>query len=285
MKKSPAHLIGSIALLAAMALFFSGCSKDKEENEAYRESARDQATADILYSDIFNQVNLAIGQLENELFGPGKMKSPDDGGCATITLSPWDTITWPKSITIDFGDSNCQGIDGKYRRGVITAVITDRYRDSLTVLTITPEDYYVNDFKIEGAKTVTNRGHISNGKMTFSVNVPGAIITNPEGKAFHWSSNRTKVWVEGEATAWPIVMDDVFEISGEATGTTFGGLDFDVAVTQPLRIERDCEWIVSGELEFTPEGYPTKTLNYGDGDCDNKASLTVNGVTIQITLP
>jgi hypothetical protein len=121
--------------------------------------------------------------------------------------------------------------------------------------------------------------------MTFAVVVQNAVITNPDGEDFTWESQRTRVWSEGEATAWPIVMDDVFEISGEASGTTYSNLNFFIETTEPLRFERDCEWIVSGELQLTPEGYVTKTLNYGDGDCNNKASLTVNGVTIQITLP
>jgi hypothetical protein len=168
---------------------------------------------------------------------------------------------------------------------MINAVLTGRYRDSLTIVTISPENYYVDDYKVEGLKTVTNLGHITDGKMTFAVVVQNAVITNPYGEEFHWSSERTRVWAEGEATAWPIVMDDVFEISGESSGTTYKNLNFFIQTTEPLRVERDCEWIVSGELEVTPEGYDSRTLNYGDGNCDNKANLTVNGVTYNITLP
>jgi hypothetical protein len=275
-----------IAICVQFVIFsMVSCNKEDEENATYREAAKDQASADVLFSDVFNQVNLAAGQLEYDLFGPGFIKSDEDGGCATITITPWDIFNWPKTLTIDFGDTNCQGVDGKYRRGMITAVLTGRYRDSLTTITISPEDYFVNEFKVEGLKTVTNLGHITDGKMTFAVIVQNALITNPDGEEFTWESERTRVWAEGEATAWPIVMDDVFEISGEATGTTYSNLNFFIQTTAPLRVERDCEWIVSGELQITPEGYATRTLNYGDGDCDNKASLSVNGVTIQITLP
>ena len=37
------------------------------------------------------------------------------GLCATITVTPNDT-TYPKTITIDFGDS-CVGLDGELRSG------------------------------------------------------------------------------------------------------------------------------------------------------------------------
>ena len=35
---------------------------------------------------------------------------------------------------------------------------------------------------------------------------------------------------------------------------------------------------------MTPSGKPTRTLNYGDGTCDNLAQLTTGGETIEIEL-
>jgi hypothetical protein len=285
MKRRTVLVAMTVAAVATMNFFIIGCSKEDEESRVFQEAAKDEAAADILFSDVFNQVNLAAGQLENDLWGPGANRSEDDGGCATVTISPWDTVNWPKTITVDFGETYCQGADGVYRKGKIQAVITGRYRDSLTVLTITPEEFFVNEYKVEGAKTVTNLGHVTDGHMTFGIIVDDAVITRPGGKQFQWESARTRVWLEGEGTAWPIVMDDVFEISGEASGTTYEGVGFLIATTEPLRIERDCEWIVSGALELTPEGYSTRILDYGDGNCDDKATVTVNGVTYNITLP
>jgi hypothetical protein len=286
MKKRWLFIAGSFGLLALSGFGLYSCSKDdNNNNDAYLESARDESTADYLFSDVFNQVDLATRQLENELFGPGNPKSFSDGGCATTYITPFDTITWPKTVTIDFGETNCEGADGKYRRGVISALITGRYRDSLTVVTITPDNYFVNDYKVEGLKTVTNLGHITGGLMTFGIDIQDGLITKPDGRQFLYESQRTRVWIEGESTAWPAVMDDVFELSGFADGTTYDSVDFHVEITVPLRIERDCRWIISGALEITPEGLATRGLDYGTGDCDNKATLTVKGNTYEITLP
>ncbi len=285
MKKRPVFHGAVLFMAVILSVIITSCSKDENGNEVYRESGSDQVIADNLYADVLNQVDLATRQLENDLYHSGLDKSTLDGGCATITIQPFDTVNWPKTITVDFGETNCEGIDGKYRRGKLTGTITGRYRDSLTQITITPTDYYVNNYKIEGLKSVTNLGHISGGKATFSIAVQDGVITNPDGQQATWESERTRIWVEGEETGWPSVMDDVFEISGTANGTTYSDNHYYIESLQPLRVERSCEWIVSGVLELTPEGYSTRTLNYGDGTCDNKATVLANGITIEITLP
>jgi hypothetical protein len=41
-----------------------------------------------------------------------------------------------------------------------------------------------------------------------------------------------------------------------------------------------CQWrIVSGTIEMNPEGKSTRTIDYGNGNCDNEISVTVNGKT------
>lgn len=274
----------SLIILASIGIFAFSCSKDNNDSGTYTSAGKDEAIAEYLFSDIFSQTDLATNQLEDGLFGPGMSKSVD-AGCATITIAPYDTISWPKTVIIDFGDTNCQGVDNKYRRGRIQAGLTGRYRDSLTVITITPEDFYVNDYRVDGQKTVTNLGHVTEGHMTFDVVISDAVITFPGGKWFSYNSHRTRVWVEGEVTDWPVVADDVYELTGSSDGTTYENVNFHSEITSPLRIERDCRWIVSGRIDLTPQGLATRTLDYGDGYCDSDVTLTIGGKTYQIKLP
>ncbi len=64
------------------------------------------------------------------------------GDCATVTVSPNDS-TYPKTITIDFGDS-CRGYDGKVRRGKIVLHLTGPIRRPGSVMTITFVNFYLN---------------------------------------------------------------------------------------------------------------------------------------------
>jgi hypothetical protein len=40
-----------------------------------------------------------------------------------------------------------------------------------------------------------------------------------------------------------------------------------------------------GVLEHTPSGKAMRTIDYGNGACDDQATVTINGNTYTITLP
>ena len=45
-----------------------------------------------------------------------------------------------------------------------------------------------------------------------------------------------------------------------------------------------CKWFSSGSVLITPVGDVPRTINFGDGTCDNKATLTIGDKTIDILL-
>src|SRR6476659_8877156 len=97
------------------------------------------------------------------------------GLCATVTVTPNDT-TYPKTITIDFGDS-CVGVDGKLRSGKIVLHLTGPIRRSGSVMTITFVNFYVNHIHLEGTKIISNLSE--NGAVKFTVQVVGGKVTFP----------------------------------------------------------------------------------------------------------
>ncbi|MFC1733998.1 hypothetical protein ACFL6I_27155, partial [candidate division KSB1 bacterium] len=204
-------------------------------------------------------------------------------GCATITITPFDTISWPKILIIDFGINNCLCNDGKYRRGKIVCTITGRYRDSLTVITDSLDNFYLNNYHIQGVKIVTNRGHNSNGYLNYSVEVYNARIFTLTG-VIQWNSSRTREWVYGEYTPWPNIWDDVYLITGSASGNNRFGNSFSIDIQSPLRVEIGCKWIVSGTLQINPIGNTFGVIDYGPGNCDDQAIITVNGKNYPFTL-
>jgi hypothetical protein len=46
----------------------------------------------------------------------------------------------------------------------------------------------------------------------------------------------------------------------------------------------DCKWIVSGQFEIVPEGLSARSVDFGDGTCDNKAKVTINGNVFEIVM-
>jgi len=80
------------------------------------------------------------------------------------------------------------------------------------------------------------------------------------------------------------ITDDVYEITGDGNGTTRNDIDYTLEISTPLRVQLDCRWITEGIITLTPEGYQDRVLDYGDGECDNKARVTIGEYDETITL-
>lgn len=202
------------------------------------------------------------------------------GNCATVTI---DSSVTPSTITVDFGPTNCLGKDGKYRRGVLNITYTGRYRTPGTIITINPSNYYVNDKKVEGTRTITNLGRNAANNLHFNVTVVNGKITRPTGEVTTWNTNHEREWTAGEAT--PDKSDDVYSITGSRSGVNFKGVSYTATITNPLIAALNCAWIKQGTIEFTSADFARKaTLDFGNGSCDNQATVTVRNRTKNITL-
>ncbi len=262
------------AFALVLALFNSSCRKSVRDEDRDTKAAQDFALADIAFNDVSN---LLTEVMENE---SGLRATNLNLGCATVTV---DTLAFPMTVTIDFGTNNCLGGDGRNRRGIINATFTGKYRDSLSVITITPSNYYLNDYKIEGTKVVTNKGHNSDGNLWYTVVITNAMITAVDGTwNITFDSNRAREWIDGESTA--ILSDDIYEISGTMDGVSRTGNHFVASTTTPVRIELSCAWMVSGVIEVTPDNVSPRIIDFGTGSCENAATVTVNGNTYNVEL-
>lgn len=268
-------------------LTLGACKKESSNTNIDTTSVTDNAIAENESDKVFDAVNsVVIGNGAGKLSGAAEaaqdsMFSP----CATVTI---DTSSSVRIVTVDFGAVPCQCInwDNKYRQGKIVATWSGAYRDSGTVITITTQEYYAGYSattmnKFEYLKTVTNMGHNVNGNIHFAIEVPDATILLYSGQTITWQSIRDREWIEGESTLWPF--DDVYLITGGGSGVDRNGNPFTISITNALKV-KFCPWIVSGIVDITHGSLPTKTLDYGNGDCDDLATITVDGQSHTIHL-
>ncbi len=277
MKKSAFYFL--IILFASLTIF-SGCKKDGTGDAT---AAIDNAIAESESNRMIQAINTSAD--DNDIRSPQELDSILPV-CAVVTI---DTSNSIRTITIDFGTTpcKCDNWDGKYREGKIIASWTGLYRDSATVITFTTENYFAGYDptalnKFEYLKTVTNMGHNANGNLHYAVNVITAIVTLPDGKTITWTSQRDREWIAGESTL--LAFDDQYSITGAASGTDRNGNPFTVTITNALIVKLFCPWISQGTLDITHGNLPTAILDYGNGECDNEANITINGNTTTITL-
>jgi hypothetical protein len=267
--------------LALAGVFFASlfthpsCRRKKEFSEADRGLVRDLGFADASFQDLKSMADeAASGQFVTFKNGQESLA----GNCATLI---WDTASTPKVITIDFGPVNCLCNDGRYRRGKIIITYTGPYAAAGTVITITPQDYFVNDNQIIGQKVITNQGPNGQGQPTFSVVVDGQVIKT-DGGIITWQSTRIRTWISGYDT--PQFNDDEYSITGSAQGTSAQGHSFTLTILNPLVRQIGCKWFKSGTLKIERPGKPDILIDYGNGTCDGQIQVTWNGNTYTINL-
>jgi hypothetical protein len=201
------------------------------------------------------------------------------GPCTKIDISPRGNV-YPKTVTIDYGDG-CVCFDGKFRKGAVILVFSAPIRRPGAVLTITLRDFYVNRKHIEGVKTIKNL--TENSAIKYSVQVEGGKISFPNGRGFTVDRIKTVSQVRGMDTR--TIRDDVYEIVGRSKISYANGLTIIKNTETPLVKKVTCAWISQGILKIVINDR-TLYLDFGNGDCDNKAILTwSNNGKREITLP
>jgi hypothetical protein len=76
----------------------------------------------------------------------------------------------------------------------------------------------------------------------------------------------------------------VFSVSGGSNGTKASGNTWTNVINTPLVHKRSCHQIVSGTMTVTPSNKPVRSIDFGNGTCDNQATVTINGNTYTIVV-
>jgi len=225
----------------------------------------------LMAENIFNDINRLV---EDAFIDNGENKSCPKYNIMNVDTSNQDTII------VDFGDGNpdeCLSY-GKERKGKLIITYTGKFRDSLSVITTTFDQYYVNNNLVQGTSIITNNGKNEIGNINFTLEVISASILGT-GK-INYNSNKNREWLNG-FTTFNDPLDDIYSISGSANGNSTNGQNFNVNITQKLYVDLSCLFentcaITSGEVELNPNGYSKRIINYGDSICDCNYSVTLN---------
>jgi hypothetical protein len=300
MKKS----INLSKVWACIALFgtliFASCKKESSpliepitnaptEVAATVQATTEDAQTEEQFDDVFN-ITASIGTAEagEDLGLGGNVSGMDELGatnlngrrCYTVTVVPNIPGVFPKTVTIDFGNG-CLGRDGKYRKGKIVSIYTNRMLVPGAKISTTFLNYYVDSFKIEGTHITENTS--TSNMQGWKVSVLDAKITNTNTDKWRkWNSVKNILQIAGNGTPhYPL--DDVYKITGGARGSNSVGHNWSASIVEPLIKKFTCRWIVKGTVNLVRDGREA-LLDYGNGDCDNQAILYINGIGYPITL-
>ncbi len=200
------------------------------------------------------------------------------GPCTKIEVSPNDS-TFPKTITINYGEG-CICRDGKFRKGIVVLHFTAPIRRPGAELTITLHDYFVNRVHIEGIKTIKNLSE--EGVRKYATHVENGKVSWPNGRGFTYEGAKIVTQVRGMETR--TIRDDVYSIEGRNKTVYANGTTVNKNTETPLIKPVACAWIVKGLLKIKINDR-VLFIDFGNGDCDNKATLKWANGEKEITLP
>ncbi|WP_343700139.1 hypothetical protein [Chitinophaga sp.] len=272
--------------IGAITIFFA-CKKD---DKAGADEARDTQTMaaaqreteiNAVYDDAFgvvldaNSYESGLNGTDGGRWAPG---NPSHARCYSLSFDPVELGVFPKTVELNFGDG-CTDGGGPTRKGKIKVVVSELFFLPGAEAVITFENYSVNGIKVEGTQTLTNLSG-TNG-FGYSYSVKDGKLTYPNGAVYLYEGTRNLVQKEGADTKYDVI-DDMYELTGTATLKDSVNTAT-VNITKALERRFDCSYISKGTVTVTVNGHAA-SIDYGNGDCDEKAMITVGDKTKEITL-
>jgi hypothetical protein len=248
----------------------------------------------------------------NYRIGGGTLLSPMSG---SVTVTPNLTA---KTVMITF--SSYVGLDGHLRSGTIMydysaslIATATNFRDSGIVINVsTPNnDYYVDSNKIQINKTITNMGRsLTTHNLTWHVTTTLAITKADKEGTIQFTSDRFNTLLNtnvfsfnstvilasftGFATPinWSTAVMGITSGPNGTTGVSADGVGFSANISTMLVRNFNCgpslthihfHPFVAGQIDFTPTGKTTRSINFGTGTCDETYTITIGSWSASFT--
>jgi hypothetical protein len=264
------ELLRKILSVFLLSLLLTSCSTDDTaatdaSPDLNLEHSMDVAQTDQSVDVAFNIMNIAYAEIEED---EGRSVSLFSS-CATITRSNQGGVTF---VTLDFG-LGCTLNNGAVVSGLIHFTYGPIQAGTVTI-TYSFENFVHNERAIEGEGSLFRVRNNAGGNPQYTANHE-LVITFPSGMVAEVDGTHEVEWVEGVGSG--IWSDNVFSVTGNRAILLSTGFSHYAIITEALRKEASCWFVVSGMLDITRNG-TEGVLDFGDGTCDNLAILTVNGV-------
>ncbi|MDC1162548.1 hypothetical protein OAT18_03820, partial [Tenacibaculum sp.] len=260
--------LGFLSIIG-MLLFASCESNEGIGLETTQELEAEEVQNMVLVSDVSDDID-DILEDDAELNNFAK-KEEDTNDCKIRSV---EETANGKIVTLDFGQE-CLGKRGRKLSGKI--IIEYFKDDNEKSKKVTFEGFSVNGRTIEGSKSFSKMKENLNGNPEFTKTFD-IVVTFKNGDSISKKGTKIKEQIEGKET--DSREDNVYAISGNWEFVNKDGNIKSAVIKTNLIRKYSCEYIVSGVVEIA-KGERSFTLDFGDGTCDNKATVTNSEGTVK----
>lgn len=273
----------TVAILG-LTIVATSCRRDDDDDVVpateNTEYAEQMLTIEQIYSNADRVIERAFS------LGASALKGGENplGACATIEMDTTESAGFMK-MTIKFAGDDCLGYDGRYRKGSIIVVYTDRFdiKEEGYYHKVTFDGYEVEGYTIAGQKEVSNIGRNAAGNISYDIATSDTIYLPSGSGTITGSRAGKREWYRGSGT--PQTADDVYRLTGSGNFLSKNKDNYRVEIVDPLVDALDCNWLNEGVINIFPENATQRVLDFGKGECDDAVIISVNGVEREVKLP
>ncbi len=253
-----------LAFLGFALLFIEGCSEDANSLDVDQKLTQAELKTILETDDVTGAVDTVLAELySNAAAGKSTQKTND---CYAVEYSQSGFVATFNNCVLN-GTENING----------SLTVTYINEGETVAFTAAYSDFYVGSIKVNGTKTFTISSDAEQGTLSFTVTSEMTVVMEDE-------SEITEVGTKTFGFSFGENLENFsFSISGNWT-ITADGHTYSIETTQDLESGLGCEYVTSGSMDVAKNGLKVN-VDFGDGECDNIATLTYpDGTTEEIEL-
>ena len=260
-----------ILLFSIILLSYSSCVDEKvliPVEQINIQSSRDYLLAENLFNHIYRSI-------EEGFIYNGQAKE-----CPSYTLLNNNSNN-SDTLILDFGEENCLQF-GQLKRGKIISTFNNKYHQEGAIINSTFSQFYINNILIEGNLELSCLAN-----NLYKLEISNVNLTTSNG-VININSFLEKEMISGQNSIYNY-LDDRYLITGNISGNSSNGNNFNVLITEPITYELSCFQnssciAKSGKAIITPNNYEERLINYGDSLCDCNINVEINNEKTLIVL-
>lgn len=255
----------ALMLLGFTAFFIQSCSEDAAPDGSNGTLTEADVQTILTTDEVAGTVDNALAELFADGNATGK-SAKTANECYSAEYSDTGFVATFNNCVLN-GTENVNG----------TLTVTYEAGNETAAFTATYEDFYVGDVKINGTRSYALSTSSEQNTISFTV-VSDMTVEMEDGSVIAESGTKTFSFTFGES-----LETSSFSLSGtwqvEVDGNTYS-----VTTIDDLQGALGCEYLTTGSMNVTKNGLAI-IVDFGDGECDDAATLTYPDGTVQeITL-
>lgn len=231
-----------------LVIFFTYNQETKNRENIIRTVAKDHLLCHELFEDVFLQIDEAIKTAEDEFYKNIKTENIYMLKSCPFIISDFKKYKDEVTLILEFGKKNCNGLNQKKLKGNIICTLSNKYAQENSLIEVFFNDFYIDNYKIDGNFIIENTGLNNNNNLTYRINIENGVIITPLQKTLRITAIYTREWTQGRDTPF-LRTDDEYLISGLAQGVSSTGENYISEIISPIKTSINSKNIEKGKIK------------------------------------